>query len=60
MGTLSLSSAYKAVQETIAIVKVFAEDEDTMPLNVALEMRFTKHSDTPICPAFGKEVSLTR
>lgn len=51
-----LSSAYKAVHETIAIVKSFAEEEDTMPLNVALEMRFTKHSDTPICPAFGKEV----
>lgn len=27
-----------------------------MPLNVALEMRFTKHSDSPLCPAFGAEV----
>lgn len=49
------TNVYKAVQETIAIIKSFAEDKDTMPLNVALEMRFTKHSDTPICPAFGKE-----
>eukprot|EP00904_Undaria_pinnatifida_P002572 jgi/Undpi1/12315/HiC_scaffold_5.g01991.m1 len=49
------TNAYKAVQDTIAIVKFFAEEEDTMPLNVAIEMRFTKHSDSPICPAFGKE-----
>lgn len=27
-----------------------------MPLNVAMEMRFTKHSDSPICPAYGVEV----
>eukprot|EP00904_Undaria_pinnatifida_P002573 jgi/Undpi1/12316/HiC_scaffold_5.g01992.m1 len=49
------TNAYKAVQDTIAIVKFFAEEEDSMPLNVAIEMRFTKHSDTPICPSFGKE-----
>eukprot|EP00752_Nemacystus_decipiens_P008514 g7603.t1 len=49
------TSAYKAIHETIAIIKSFAEDEDTMPLNVAMEMRFTKHSDSPLCPAFGVE-----
>lgn len=27
-----------------------------MPLNVAMEMRFTKHSDSPLCPAYGVEV----
>lgn len=30
-----------------------------MPLNVAMEMRFTKHSDSPLCPAFGVEVRNT-
>ena len=49
-------SAYKAIHETIAIVKIFAEDESTMPLNVSMGMRFTKHSDSPISPAYGKEV----
>ncbi|CAN0101125.1 unnamed protein product [Pylaiella littoralis] len=49
------TSAYKAIQGTIDIIKTFAEDEDTMPLNVALEMRFTKHSDSPFCPAYGVE-----
>ncbi|CAM9157892.1 unnamed protein product [Scytosiphon promiscuus] len=49
------TSAYKAIHETIAIIKNFAEVEDTMPLNVAMEMRFTKHSDSPLCPAYGVE-----
>eukprot|EP00904_Undaria_pinnatifida_P002571 jgi/Undpi1/12314/HiC_scaffold_5.g01990.m1 len=49
------TSAYKAIQSTIAIVKTFAKDEGAMPLNVATEMRFTKHSDSPISPAYGEE-----
>ncbi|CAM9160347.1 unnamed protein product [Ectocarpus sp. 6 AP-2014] len=49
------TSAYKAIHETIAIVKNFAEVEDTMPLNVAMEMRFTKHSDSPLSPGYGVE-----
>lgn len=49
-------SAYKAIHSTISIIKQFAEQEDTMPLNVALEMRFTKHSDSPFSPGYGVEV----
>lgn len=49
-------SAYKAIHACLSIVKSFAETEDTMPLNVALEMRFTKHSSSPLSPAYGKEV----
>lgn len=51
------ASAYKAIHSTIGIVKDFAEEEDTMPLNVALEMRFTKHSTSPMSPAYGREVN---
>ena len=54
--TFAISSAYKAIQLTISIIKTFAKDEGAMPLNVATEMRFTKHSDSPISPAYGEEV----
>lgn len=50
------SSAYKAIHAAIVITKSFAEEEDSLPLNVAMEMRFTKHSDCPLSPAYGKEV----
>ena len=54
------SSAYKAIHAAIDITKKFAEDDDSLPLNVAMEMRFTKHSDSPLSPAYGKEVSTHR
>ena len=47
---------YKAIHAAIGIVKDFAEKEYTMPLNVAMEMRFTKHSTSPMSPAYGREV----
>ena len=37
-------------------IKPSAEDEGTMLLNIAMKMHFTKHSDSPICPGYGKEV----
>lgn len=49
-------SAYKAIHGAIGITKTFAEDEDTLPLNVAMEFRFTKHSDSLMSPAYGQEV----
>ncbi|CAM9741720.1 unnamed protein product [Ascophyllum nodosum] len=49
------TSAYKAIHAAIDITKRFAEDEDSLPLNVAMEMRFTKHSYSPLSPAYGKE-----
>lgn len=49
------TSAYKAIHAILSIVKSFAEDEDTLPLNVAMEFRFTKHSNSPLSPAYGKE-----
>eukprot|EP00904_Undaria_pinnatifida_P008489 jgi/Undpi1/4770/HiC_scaffold_18.g08123.m1 len=49
------ASAYKAIHATIGIVKDFAEKEDTMPLNIAMEIRFTKHSTSPMSPAYGRE-----
>ncbi|CAM9726790.1 unnamed protein product, partial [Choristocarpus tenellus] len=49
------TSVYKAFHAAVGITKTFAEDRDTLPLNVALEMRFTKHSDSPMSPAYGKE-----
>lgn len=52
------SSAYKAIHSVLAITKSFAEDEDTMPLNIAMEIRFTEHSDCPLSPAYGKKVSI--
>ena len=52
-------SAYKAIHAAIGIMKDFAENEDTLPLNVALEMRFTKHSTSPMSPAYGREVDDT-
>ena len=54
--TLGTVSAYKAIHAAIGIVKDFAEKEYTMPLNVAMEMRFTKHSTSPMSPAYGREV----
>lgn len=54
----SLPSAYKAIHAALGIVKTFAENEDTLPLNVAMEFRFTKHSDSPLSPAYGHEVIL--
>lgn len=53
-------SAYKAIHAAIGTVKDFAENEDTMPLNVALEMRFTKHSTSPMSPAYGREVRVAQ
>ena len=52
----AFDSAYKAIHATIGIVKDFAEKEDTMPLNIAMEIRFTKHSTSPMSPAYGREV----
>ncbi|CAM9747545.1 unnamed protein product [Pylaiella littoralis] len=49
------TSAYKAIHAVIGITKSFAEDEDTLPLNVAMEFRFTKHSNSPLSPAYGRE-----
>lgn len=49
-------SAYKAIHAVLSIAKTFAEDEDTLPLNVAMEFRFTKHSNSPLSPGYGKEV----
>eukprot|EP00903_Cladosiphon_okamuranus_P014134 g13135.t1 len=49
------TSAYKAIHAALSISKTFAEDEDTLPLNVAMEMRFTKHSNSPLSPGYGKE-----
>eukprot|EP00752_Nemacystus_decipiens_P003494 g3227.t1 len=49
------TSAYKAIHSTMSIVKSFAEHEDTLPLNVAMEFRLTKHSDSPLSPSYGKE-----
>ena len=54
--TLGTISAYIAIHAAIGIVKDFAEKEYTMPLNVAMEMRFTKHSTSPMSPAYGREV----
>lgn len=54
-----LGSAYKAIHAAIGITKTFAENEDTLPLNVAMELRFTKHSSSPLSPAYGKEVPLS-
>ncbi|CAM9282114.1 unnamed protein product, partial [Hapterophycus canaliculatus] len=49
------TSAYKAIHAAISIAKSFAENEDTLPLNVAMELRFTQHSSSPLSPAYGKE-----
>ncbi|CAN0224179.1 unnamed protein product [Ectocarpus sp. 6 AP-2014] len=49
------TSAYKAIHAAIGITKTFAEEEDTLPLNVAMELRITKHSNSPLSPAYGKE-----
>ncbi|CAM9913168.1 unnamed protein product [Ectocarpus fasciculatus] len=49
------TSAYKAIHAAIGVVKTFAEEEDTLPLNVAMELRMTKHSNSPLSPAYGKE-----
>lgn len=50
-------SVYKALHGAIGITRSFAEDEDALPLNVAMELRFTKHSDSPMSPAYGSEVT---
>lgn len=52
-------SAYKAIHALLNIVQDFAENEDTLPLNVAMELRFTKHSNSLLSPGYGKEVRLT-
>lgn len=49
-------SAYKAIHGVIHIIKTFAENEDTLPLNVAMEFRFTQHSDSLLSPAYGQQV----
>lgn len=54
-----LPSVYKALHGAIAIMRSFAEDEDTLPINVAMELRFTKHSDSRMSPAYGQEVTVT-
>lgn len=50
------SSAYKAIHKGIETTKRFAEERGSLALNVAMEIRFTKHSDSPLSPAYGHEV----
>ncbi|CAM9612230.1 unnamed protein product [Sphacelaria rigidula] len=49
------SNAYKAIHSAMNMTKTFAGEQGVMPLNVAMEMRFTKHSDSPLSPAYGEE-----
>lgn len=50
------SSAYEAIHRALDVTKRFAEDEGSLVLNVVMEIRFTKNSNSPLSPAYGHEV----
>lgn len=52
------SSAYEAFHRALEVIKRFAEDEGSLVLNVVMEIRFTKNSNSPLSPAYGHEVGV--
>ncbi|CAM9461975.1 unnamed protein product [Chrysoparadoxa australica] len=54
-GDDDFANFYEIWNTAIKITRDYVDTHGVLPLNVAMETRLTKHSDSPLSPAYGKE-----